>query len=73
MPTEERKPNPTLPPPEFERLERLAKELGYSTAGFARVLLRFALPRWRDALDEARKRAEAHDADDTEGSSLGGA
>jgi len=47
--SDEKSPNPTLPLLEFQKLERLASGLDWSTAAFSRMLIRWALPRWRDA------------------------
>lgn len=67
MPTKGKDPptNATLPPTEFERLEGLAGKLDLPTATFARMLLRWALPRWRQAWDELGKRAEAEEQSGT--------
>lgn len=52
MSKEEKPTNATLPLLEFQHLERIAAKLDWSTAAFARLLLRFALPRWPEAWKE---------------------
>jgi len=61
MAKDEKPTNATLPLLEFQRLERVAGDVELSTAAFARMLLRFALPRWREAWNEVGDSAEKND------------
>lgn len=60
---EEKSPNPTLPLLEFQKLERLASSLDWSAAAFSRMLLRWALPRWREAWNDLGDRAAGSEKD----------
>ncbi|MGD0969653.1 MAG: hypothetical protein ABR949_15380 [Candidatus Aquilonibacter sp.] len=54
----EKPTNTTLPLLEFQKLERLAVDAEWSVAAFSRMLLRFALPRWREAWNELGDQVE---------------
>jgi hypothetical protein len=56
--------NASLPVTEYGRVQLLAEKAGWTVAGFSRMLLLWALPRWREAWKERTDEMDSADSKD---------